>query len=76
MTNYAFPLQNELPIDNADEVRQAIAMFTQVQGLDGDERNMAWERISAAAKQYGVELPVKSWRDLPGADQSPFAAPL
>ena len=41
-----------------------MARFDQVEGVSDEERDGAWERIKAAAKKHGVEVHVKSWREL------------
>ncbi len=61
---FAFPKQREEPIENAAHVRNAIARFNQVEGVDDDERDAAWKRIKAAAKKFGVEIGETSWREL------------
>jgi hypothetical protein len=63
-SKYAFPRQRKEPIEDASHVRNAIARFDQVEGVDDDERDAAWKRIKAAAKKFGVEVNEKSWREL------------
>ena len=61
---FAFPAQRKEPLENASHVRNAIARFGQVQGVNDDERDAAWRRIEAAATLYGVELHESGWREL------------
>jgi hypothetical protein len=61
---FAFPAQRKEPLENASHVRNAIARFGQVRGVDDDERDAAWRRIEAAATLYGVELHEAGWREL------------
>ncbi len=62
--NFAFPKQRKEPIENASHVRAAIARFNQVEDVSDDERDAAWGHILKAAKQHGVEVSEKSWRDI------------
>jgi len=61
---FAFPKERKEPIHDASHVRNAIARFDQVEGVSDAEREAAWRRIKAAAKKFGVEIHVKSWREL------------
>jgi hypothetical protein len=61
---FAFPAQRKEPLENASHVRNAVARFDQVQGVNDDERDAAWRRIEAAATLYGVELHESGWREL------------
>ncbi|HYN78938.1 MAG TPA: DUF6582 domain-containing protein [Lamprocystis sp. (in: g-proteobacteria)] len=61
---FAFPAQRKEPLEDARHVRNAIARFDQVQGVSDAERDAAWQRILAAAKQYGVSVSEAGWRDL------------
>ncbi len=61
---YAFPKQEKEPIGDATHVRNAVARFMQVKGVTDDERDAAWRRIEKAARQHGVELSEKDWREL------------
>ncbi|HEY4845757.1 MAG TPA: DUF6582 domain-containing protein [Candidatus Dormibacteraeota bacterium] len=60
----AFPKERKEPLTDARHVRNAIARFDQVEGVTEAEREAAWRRIKAAAKKFGVEIHVKSWREL------------
>ncbi len=62
--SFAFPKQRKEPLENASHVRNAISRFNQVKDVSDDERDAAWKRIKAAAKNYGVELAEKSWREI------------
>ena len=61
---FAFPKQRKEPLNDASHVRNAIARFDQVEGVSDDERDEDWTRIKSAAKQHGVEVHEKSWREL------------
>ena len=61
---FAFPKKRKEPIEDASHVRNAIARFDQVEGVTDEERDEAWDRITKAAKKYGVEVNEKSWREL------------
>jgi hypothetical protein len=60
----AFPKRRKEPLNDADHVRNAMARFDQVEGVSDDERDEAWSRIKKAAKEHGVEIHEKSWREL------------
>lgn len=62
--HFAFTKEEKEPIHDAAHVRNAIARFDQVQGVTDAERDEAWKRIKAAAKEHGVELEEKDWREL------------
>ena len=61
---FAFPEQRKEPLENASHVRNAIARFNQVKDVTDAERDAAWKRIKAAAKEFGVEVDEKSWREI------------
>jgi hypothetical protein len=61
---YAFPKDRKEPLNNASHVRNAVARFNQVEGVSDDERDAAWKRIKAAAKEHGVDVNEKSWREI------------
>ena len=61
---FAFPKERKEPLNDARHVRNAIARFDQVEGVSDNEREAAWRRIKAAARKHGVEVQVKSWREL------------
>jgi hypothetical protein len=61
---FAFPEQRKEPLVDASHVRNAIARFDQVEGVNDAERDRAWKRIAEAAKRFGVEMSEESWRDL------------
>jgi hypothetical protein len=61
---FAFPAERKEPLTDARHVRNAIARFDQVEGVNDAERDQAWKRIVAAAKRYDVEVSVSDWRDL------------
>jgi hypothetical protein len=63
-SDFAFPKERKEPIENASHVRNAIARFDQVEGVSDKEKDEAWDRIKKAAKEYGVEVHEKSWREL------------
>lgn len=62
--DFAFPEQRKLPIEDAHHVRNAIARFDQVEGVDDAERDRAWQRILQAARRFGVDVSESSWREL------------
>ena len=62
--NFAFPKERKEPIHDAAHVRNAIARFKQVQGVNESERDAAWKRIKSAAKTFKVELNEQDWREL------------
>jgi hypothetical protein len=55
-TKFAFPKERKEPLSDAQHVRNAIARFNQVEGVSKAERDGAWRRIKAAAKEYGIEV--------------------
>ena len=61
---FAFPKQRKEPLTDTRHVRNAIARFNQVEGVSDTERDQAWKRIKAAAKQHDVEVSESDWRDL------------
>jgi hypothetical protein len=63
-SKFAFPDQRKEPLTDAKHVRNAIARFDQVEGVNDRERAAAWKRIKAAAKKYDVEIEAGSWREL------------
>jgi hypothetical protein len=63
--DFAFPKERKEPLTDARHVRNAIARFSQVEGVSDAERDRAWKRILAAAKRDDVEVSASSWRDLP-----------
>jgi hypothetical protein len=71
-SEFAFPKERKEPLTDARHVRNAIARFDQVEGVSDSERDQAWKRIQAAAKQYDVEVSESSWRELAkgGKDRS------
>ena len=52
--SFAFEAARKEPIENAVHVRNAIARFTEVEGVTEAEREVAWQRILAAARLYNV----------------------
>jgi hypothetical protein len=61
---FAFPKQRKEPLTDASHVRTALARFDQVQGVSDEERELAFANIKKAAKEFGVEVRERSWRDL------------
>lgn len=61
---FAFPEQRKEPLENAAHVRNAVARFNQVKDVSDADRDAAWKRIKAAAKQFDVELAESSWHEL------------
>lgn len=62
--SFAFPKKRKEPINDARHVRNAVARFDQVQGVTEKERDNAWRRIRAAAREYGVHIEARGWRSL------------
>jgi hypothetical protein len=62
--SFAFPEQRKEPLENASHVRNAISRFNQVEGVSDADRDAAWKRIRAAAKEFGVDVREKSWREI------------
>jgi hypothetical protein len=63
-SKFAFPDERKEPLTDARHVRNAIARFDQVEGVSDAERDRAWKRIRAAAREHGVEVSARGWRDL------------
>ncbi|HEY8836253.1 MAG TPA: DUF6582 domain-containing protein [Dehalococcoidia bacterium] len=61
---FAFPEERKEPINDAQHVRNAVARFDQVEGVSNQERDAAWRRIRAAAREYSVEITERGWRQL------------
>src|ERR1700749_901543 len=61
---FAFPADRKDARTDARHVRNAIALFDQVEGVSDKERDQAWKRILAAAKRYDVEVSESDWREL------------
>jgi hypothetical protein len=61
---FAFPRERKEPLTDAAHVRNAVARFDQVEGVSDSERDQAWRRIQAAARQHGVEISADDWREL------------
>lgn len=63
-SEFAFPDKRKEPLTDARHVRNAIARFDQVEGVSDEERDHAWKRILAAAREYGVDVSESDWREL------------
>ena len=61
---FAFPSQRKEPLTDASHVRNALARFDQVEGVSGDDRDLAFANIKKAAEYYGVEVRERDWREL------------
>jgi len=61
---YAFPDKRKLPLTDASHVRNALARFDQVKGVNDTERDLAFANLCKAAGHYGVEVAETSWRQL------------
>ena len=61
---FAFPEQRKEPLVDAGHVRNAVARFSQVEGVSDAERDRAWARIRQAARRYDVDLSENDWREL------------
>jgi hypothetical protein len=63
-TDFAFVEERKEPLNDAAHVRNAIARFNQVENVSDAERDRAWERITAAARRFGVDVSERDWREL------------
>lgn len=61
---FAFSAERKEPLIDASHVRNAVARFSQVEGVSDEERAQAFENILAAAKHFDVHLSETSWHDL------------
>jgi len=61
---FAFPEQRKEPLTDAAHVRNAIARFDQVEGVSDAERDRAWKRIQATAKNFDIDISAHDWREL------------
>jgi hypothetical protein len=61
---FAYPKKRKEPMTDAKHVRNAIARFDQVTGVNDDERELAFANIKKAAKHYGVDMSEKSPKEL------------
>ena len=51
-------------LTDANHVRDAIARFPQVDGVDDAERAQAFGNIKAAAQYYGIAFHAKDWHEI------------
>lgn len=63
-TAFAFLRERKEPLFDAAHVRNALARFEQVSGVDDDERAVAFENIKAAATHFDVRVSETHWQDL------------
>jgi hypothetical protein len=61
---FAFPKDRKEPLTDASHVRNALARFDQVEGVNDDDRDQAFANIKKAAKHYDVDVAEDSWHDL------------
>lgn len=61
---FAFPKQRKEPLTDARHVRNAIARFDQVIGVEDADRELAFTNIKRAAEYYGVQMSEQSWQEL------------
>ncbi len=61
---YAFPKQRKEPLTDASHVRNAVARFDQVEGVNDKDRDLAWANIQKAAKHYDVDVEADDWKQL------------
>ncbi|MEV4517988.1 DUF6582 domain-containing protein [Dactylosporangium sp. NPDC049525] len=61
---YAFPEHRKLPLTDAKHVRNAVARFDQVRGVNDTDRDLAFANLAKAAEHYQVELSEASWHEL------------
>jgi hypothetical protein len=55
-SDFAFPEDRKMPLNDASHVRNAAARFGQVKGASKKARDRAWKRIQKAAKRMNVKL--------------------
>ncbi|BCJ75653.1 hypothetical protein CS0771_51970 [Catellatospora sp. IY07-71] len=63
-TVFAFPAKHKLPLTDAEHVRNALARFDQVKGVNDDQRDLAFANIQAAARHFGVDVAETHWHQL------------
>jgi hypothetical protein len=61
---FAFPTQRKEPLVDAGTVLSAIARFGEVEDVSDEDRELAFENISKAAKYYHVKMSETDWRQL------------
>lgn len=61
---FAFQQQRKLPMEDATHIRNAIARFDQVEDVTDAERDVAWTRLTTAARKHGVEVAESDWREV------------
>jgi hypothetical protein len=61
---FAFPNARKEPMTDAVHVRNALARFDQVEGVDDAERDLAFANIQAAARHFGVAAKETGWHQL------------
>ena len=52
---FAFPKQRKMPLDSCGRVRNAMARFSQVQGVSESEKRTAYRKIIRAANKCGID---------------------
>ncbi|MDQ6692529.1 MAG: hypothetical protein M3Z13_07155 [Candidatus Dormibacteraeota bacterium] len=58
-SDFAFPKERKMPLNDAGHVRSASARFNQVEGVSASEKATAKTKIVKAAKKHGVKLSKK-----------------
>lgn len=71
---FALPEQRKLPMTDASHVRNAIARFDQVEGVDDADRALAFANIQKAAAHFGVEMAETHWQQLGRHPHTPNSA--
>ena len=61
---FAFPEQRKEPLTDASHVRNALARFDQVQGVNDEDREVAFANILKAAEHFDIEVAEERWQDL------------
>jgi hypothetical protein len=61
---FAFPHQRKELLTDANHVRDALARLDQVEGVSGEDRDLAFANIKKAAEHYGIKLYSADWREL------------
>ncbi|MEM7193043.1 MAG: DUF6582 domain-containing protein, partial [Pseudomonadota bacterium] len=62
MSVFAFPKQRKEPLTDAAHVKNALARFDQVHGVNDQDRDLAFANIKKAAAHFGVTLHETDWR--------------
>jgi hypothetical protein len=61
---FAYPVQRELPLTDADHVYAALAQFRRIEGVNEQDRALALTNIRKAAEHYELDMAATDWREL------------